>query len=131
MSLNWDITKVRDTDSLYHKYDDKDNIIEERKDRLGMFLDPLIWASIGVDMRNITEDNIDEWLFRFEARRQAGLSCFSRKDVMITRPILERFIGLEVNVRTTTRRQFLARLCRDLARNVDGAMRKQYRGKRK
>lgn len=115
MSLNWNISNVKNWKDLYHthKKDEKgeytDEIETPRKDRLGMFLECFIWSTMAVDLGEITEGNVDEWLFRLEALRITNHSVFNRK-ITVTRPIVERFIGLKCNVCSTTRRQFLMRV---------------------
>ena len=89
--------------------------------------DRLIWKSLAVDLGEITEDNIEEWLFRlaFEQRMSdyADLEFGDGTRIWITREDLENHIGMTTNVTTKTRLNWVKRYAKqgEPARtNADG-----------
>ena len=120
MPLTYDLTKVRDYESLFNEYDDNEVLIAPRKDRLGMFLDAIIWSTIAIGLGEITEGNVDEWVFRLEFRRLCGVSTMADK-IQITKPIISRFIGLKTNVICESRRKFLMRVSTRVESDVNGS----------
>lgn len=94
MSLNWDITKVHDTESL------------TENDRVT--LDSLIWASIPVGIAEITEDNAYEFYTRLAYyERVAGAGRHKDGESIYMQPgDVKRFIGLKTNVSRKTKTVF-------------------------
>lgn len=132
MSLDWNIKEVRDRKDLFHTFKTKtrpngeveetDDIETPRKDKLGMFLDTLIWACMSVDLRGIEEKNIEEWMFRLQVLEMTKDKIPSDPRFRITRGVLRRFIGLHTNVYTTTRRAFMAKIAKYLEREAEHAI---------
>ena len=75
--------------------------------------DRLIWESLAVDLGSITEENIDEWLYRMEINRAfsdyADLEFGDGTKIWITREDLENHIGMTTNVTTLTRLKWIKR----------------------
>jgi hypothetical protein len=93
MALNWDMTKVYDTEALHES--DYEWAISE----------VIIFGSMGVDLGSITEENLDEWTYRITLYQKlnGALLRIDGKPFYVTRAHLERRIGLKVNVCNMTR----------------------------
>lgn len=110
MSLDWNMTAVKDFENL-HKSDD-DRVVT----------DMLVWGSLSLDLGEITEKNIDEWLFRMKAFERVAGQGQGIKDGRSFNPgreDMERRIGMRTNVCTKTRKQFLKKCCNMLERFCD------------
>lgn len=75
----------------------------------------LIWGSIATDMGEITEKNVDEWLFRFKFLESVGKSITNQP---MTRSVIERWVGLRMNVVTLTRKKWMKRVMEQIERDV-------------
>ena len=109
MSLDWNMTKVKDFESLKT---DEDRAIN----------DILIWGSLSVDLGEITEKNVDEWVFRFKVlERVSGhpAGWKGKERFNPSRADIGRRIGMHTNVCTKTRKQFLKKCCNMLERFCD------------
>ena len=105
MALHWSIERVKDWQQLTE--DD-----EQRK-----ITEAVVWAALVYDLNDVTEKNVDEWLFRQEFARHTDdfypitrpCSQDHKRDVF-TRTELERRIGLSKNVTNTSRAAFQKKL---------------------
>ena len=78
-------------------------------------------VALPVGLCEIADDNIDEWVYRFDAWQDAfgaSLRYADGRDLRIGRADFERFKGLRVNASPMTRTKFDAHLCREKARRV-------------
>lgn len=103
MSLNWNMENVDKLEDLHS--DDNEWAISES----------IIWATMMVDLGEITEDNIDEWAYRLallQAVWGANMSA-SGNPFYLTKEHIERRVGLSVNVGNMTRNQWLKKLLKD------------------
>lgn len=68
----------------------------------------LIWGAMLVDIGDITEKNIKEWMFRLEmlAQMDVHIGTTNGKGWIPTQQDLEKRIGFKTNVYTTTRSKF-------------------------
>lgn len=106
MSLNWNLTKVKELDKL-HEDDNWSGII-----------DMMIWATMMVDMGDITEKNWQEFAARIYLHQkmwgamlaQTDKETGKREDFFITPFHVKRLIGLSTNVGTKTNAQWLKRM---------------------
>jgi len=104
MSLNWDLTNVKDYEKLC--YIELDEINEETGKpycQLQPLTNALIWAGIPVGLNGITEDNYVEWWHRLAALQSwhgAYLMDADGNDKVITLADVKAHIGLDVNVGT-------------------------------
>lgn len=80
----------------------------------------LIWGSIAVDVGEITDKNVDEWLFRFKFLESVGRSITNQP---MTRSIIERWIGLRMNVITQPRKKWMKRVMENIERDVEYSVR--------
>lgn len=115
MSLDWNTTKVKDYDKL--KTDEEWPITEA-----------IIWMTMSLDIGDITEKNIPEWLFRIRIfTRVSDGHGFGIKDGKPWNPSeedLRKRIGLTTNVGTRTRKQYLAKVMKNLELNVLAELKK-------
>lgn len=116
MSLDWNITKVANKDTVCFNYPEG----EDGPRQLRQITENLIWATIAVDLGNITAKNIDEWLVRLQiVARVSGSDTYTS----ILRSDLENHIGLSTNVTTCTRAGFLRKMTRCLEREANASVR--------
>lgn len=101
MSLNWDSTRCSNPNPV------NDNESGERE--------CLIWGSIATDMGEITEKNVNEWFFRFKFLESVGKSITTQP---MTRSVIERWIGLRMNVVTLPRKKWMKRVMDQIERDV-------------
>jgi len=88
MSLNWDISKVKDWKT------------KKKSKRNRAVLEALIWATMGIGIRKITKKNLIKFYARlvaWEHIRGAFLYTKSGKPAYITFDELQTWIGLETN----------------------------------
>lgn len=99
MSLNWDISNCNNWDDL-------------KSDKEWGITNTLIWATMSVDMKGITEENWAEFYSRVKAIEAAyGAICSSPDgDYFITIEDVKRRIGLTTNVATKTASQFFKKI---------------------
>ena len=89
-------------------------------------LDRLIWGTLVVDIGEITDANIGEWLFRMRLgdRMMGGRGYFTMEYVNekrfdITADHLRKFVGLKTNVSTTTRAKWLKKVVSQASERVE------------
>jgi urate oxidase len=80
----------------------------------------LIWASIGVDLGSITEDNVDDWVFRLALIQKidGAYMRLNGKPLFLVREHVERRIGLRVNVVNMTKTKWINKLLNNRDINV-------------
>jgi hypothetical protein len=108
MPLTWDMHSVKDVENLHS--DDHEWAISES----------LIWASIGVDLGSITEDNVDDWVFRLALIQKidGAYMRLNGKPLFLVREHVERRIGLRVNVVNMTKTKWINKLLNNRDINV-------------
>jgi len=84
----------------------------------------IIFASMGVALGSITEDNIEEWLFRLLFKEQLGQSLVPPE--YINMDVLRRHIGLKVNVCDEDRERFLLGCMRTAEQGLLYTMRSKH-----
>jgi len=115
MGLNLDMTKVKDFDKL-------------KSDEESAKTNVLIWATMTIDLGEITEKNIDEWLFRAKLYTKAtGHGLGSNKDGIWnpSKEDLIKRIGLHCNVCSTTRAAYMKKVMKALEHDVEYEIRKE------
>lgn len=85
----------------------------------------LTWGAMAVDLGSITEKNVDEWLFRLYFQEQVGLDYISLGEMTMqdVREGLLRWKGLSTNVQTLTRKQWLAKVVKNMEERVASKIR--------
>lgn len=113
MALHWDSTKCVPPEPV----DDNDHNGREL----------MIWGSVFTDMGEITEKNVDEWVFRIRFLEEIGASV-SKEPIPNLEGLVRRWIGLKMNVFTETRRKWMnkrmKRVEQDVIRNIKHAKEK-------
>lgn len=129
MSLNWDLTKVRDFESLWEEVDEGPR--QGKGQKLKPFAESVIWATIMTDLGEVTAKNVEEWDFRLRALEMIGSTNMIewsddkiRRECNPTREHIERMIGLRVNVASVSRDAWLRGMFR---RHLEGAVRDAQR----
>ena len=95
MSLDWNAEKVSD--------------LERKREENPRMLDCLIWASLSIGMGEITEKNLNEWVYRLRRFAFEGKPLLLNKDKTpyeITEETIRPWIGLRTNVRTISNASF-------------------------
>ena len=95
MALRWDSTTCVPPEPV----DDNDHNGREL----------MIWGSVFTDMGEITEKNVDEWVFRIRFLEEIKRSV-SKEPIPDLEGLVRRWIGLKMNVLTETRRKWLSKL---------------------
>lgn len=99
MALTYDLTGIKNWSELcFHE----DRVFKVRSENI-------IFITLGVEMGEITEKNLDEFYWRIKVWARA-----LGTDFKITKGELALHIGLKTNVKTITKKQFLAKICRVL-----------------
>ncbi len=132
MSLNWDLTKIKNQDQLCWEKDDEGN------DKLNPVTESLIWLTMGVGYGGITEDNASDFYSRvamYEKLFGTMLSYWkdSKKiSVPITPEDVHSHIGLRTNVSKDTdasfRKRIVENFIREQKRNFDYAIKEDIDG---
>lgn len=87
MSLNWDISEVKDVET-------------KKRENWGV-IESLIWSSLTVGLSKITENNLSEWVYRLNRMQlEYGEPCTWTVDN------IHPYIGLKTNVSTLTPTEF-------------------------
>lgn len=109
MSLNWNISKVKDFEKLYTQKD------EEGKTKLKKVPETIIYLTTIVGMGEITDKNWEQFYNRVNFIEKLGgtflLKQYRKKPIprFITEDDVKQMIGLTTNASTMTQAQFLKR----------------------
>lgn len=104
MSLRWNTEKCRPP--------------QANGDEEAIFRTSLIYLTLGLDLGSVTEDNVDEWLWRIWHQKTAGLEYFDVPEGMtpqVLRAMIARWVGLYTNVPSKPRKEYLRRASQVLA----------------
>lgn len=110
MSLDYNLTNVRDYENLYE--DAGDDMV-----RLNPLTEMLIFGTMIVDMGEITEKNWREFFVRFNAANQVmrvWVDIQSKKPTSVSADDIKRHIGLKTNVVTTSKAKFMDKLIKSV-----------------
>lgn len=102
MALHWDSTKCNPPEPA------DDNDFNGRE--------CMIWGSIAVDMGEITEKNVGEWMFRLRFLERIGQGIST---VSIPESVVRRWVGLKMNVFTETRKKWMKKRMERLEEQVE------------
>ena len=92
--------------------------VDERDSR---WRERLAWGATMIDLREITAENAEEWLYRFRFLEQCGLEPVEA-DGPMTMEAIQRWTGLTMNVNTLPRKRWLAKVMRHIERGVPRAV---------
>jgi hypothetical protein len=124
MSLNWNVANVKDHDNVcFYKAEknDPDTGLVKGERYLKGYTDALVWLTMSVGLDEITEDNIDEWMYRLSIEYAFQDSTVSRcvngewERMYHDENSLRQHIGLYTNAGTISRDEFHAKIIRILA----------------
>lgn len=101
MSLNWDSTKCA-------------NPVPANETEAGE-RECLIWGSIGLDLGEITQENVNEWFFRFKFLEKINRGFTTQP---MTMDVIQRWVGLRMNVISQTRKKWIKRVMEQVEREV-------------
>lgn len=116
MSLNWDLTKIKNSDTICWEKDENDN------SKLNAVTESLIWLTMGVGYGTITEDNASDFYSRvamYEKLFGTMLSYWKDSEkisVPITPEDIHNHIGLSTNVSKDTDASFRKRIVENFIR---------------
>jgi hypothetical protein len=127
MALNWNLADIKDSDSvcwIEATRDDPNHGIEAGKSYMNPVTNALIWATIAVDLGEITETNAAEFFARLRFTEQIDGPFLIRAEVdgvrpegaaaYITAEEVWAHVGLCCNVSPKTRAQWMKRWNRDI-----------------
>jgi hypothetical protein len=124
MSINFDLTKIADFESLY---EDAPSVGGEPRYRIIPKYDAIIFPlSAFIHLGTITPDNLAEWAFRLSVLAQANITVLRTPAGTKYNPSIDdvvRMTGLEVNVTPRTRAGFLKDVARILSERATTAQR--------
>ncbi len=109
MSLNWDISKVKNADELYKTVEEDG----KRVSYMGILTESLIWATIPVGIGTITEKNAEKFFKRLRIVEAAGGNRLVHPDGRrhyITLEEVRRHIGLSTNASRLNDSEFIENL---------------------
>ena len=107
MSLDWDCEKCA-------------NPLPDSKEEAGIRT-ALIWACMGLRLGRISEDNVDEWVFRIFHQKRLGLEFLHLDDAVTPQEVegwVRRWIGMYTNVKTEPRKKWLKAMCEILEKRT-------------
>jgi hypothetical protein len=116
MSLDWNLTKIKNSDTICWEKDENDN------DKLNPVTESLIWLTMGVGYGSITEDNASDFYSRvamYEKLFGTMLSYWKDSEkisVPITPEDVNNHIGLSTNVSKDTDASFRKRIVENFIR---------------
>ena len=126
MPLNWNVANVKDHDNVCYYVATKDNMdygMRAGESYLKGTTDALVWLTMSVGLTEISEDNIDEWLYRLGIEYSIHGSTISRCVDGKWEPIyhdensLRQHIGLETNAGDISREEYHEKVIRILGSN--------------
>lgn len=103
MSLNWDSSRCNAGDTPANEVENG-------------WRECLIFGSICIDIGVITDENVDEVLFRYRFLEQIGRSITTSP---MTREAIQRWVGLRTNVINMTRAKWVNKITKRLAEEVE------------
>lgn len=91
------------------------------------FTEAMVWGCLKVDLSRVTEQNVDEWLFRIEVLRQLDMSLttYQGEPWYPNREVVLKFIGLRTNVSPMTRTKWMAKIKKHLEITAKRAVERQ------
>ena len=106
MALHWEIGETR----FY-----RERTVEERGELLPL-LDAVIWATMAVDLGEITEENLDEFTRRY--RILYGIWGERPEYIDAVTALLPELVGLRTNVTNTSKAAFKTKVMKALDRDA-------------
>jgi hypothetical protein len=126
MALTWNVGNVKGYKTLCYQVAEKNNAdygIKAGDSYLKGTTDALIWLTMSVGLSEITEDNIDEWMYRLAIEYAMNPSTVNRCVDGEWEPIyhdensIRQHIGLYTNAGTISRKEYHEKVLRILHSN--------------
>lgn len=113
MALTWDLTKIKDHDTICFIETETGEVDEDGKPlvRLNPVTEALIWTTMGVGIGRITEDNAGEFYARAYIMERANGAMLTKQGepAYLTIEDVQAHIGLSCNVSYETRDEWALR----------------------
>jgi hypothetical protein len=124
MSLNWNVSKIHDYENVcWVKKEDGSEVLNGATNCL-------IWSTMAVGLGEISENNLEEWLWRLEFLKGVGRTEPNLCDL----DLLEQHIGLKCNVIDEPRGKWSNRIIKTFKQDIDYKVRRamwENRGREK
>lgn len=91
--------------ALNYRYEGKDDTTKWTKADWKTY-NTLVWFTLAVDIGNITNSSIEEFCYRVN-KQELCQNGNDGKSVELTSEMIEKFIGLQTNVYTLSRREWI------------------------
>lgn len=124
MPLNWNVANVKDNDNVcFFTATENSHGRQAGNQYLKASTDALIWLTMSVGLDEITEDNIDEWLYRLAIEYAINDSTLYQivdgksERVYHDENSLRQHIGLYTNAGTISRKEYHEKILRILHNN--------------
>jgi hypothetical protein len=122
VSLNYDLRDVQENEHTTSEETHNDGTIQ----KWGRWTETLIFATMAVDMGEITEKNYQQFYQRHRwFLRAAGINPRDYTDAGYSEEVVKAHIGLKTNVFTTTEAAYKKRLLSILMDSVDDEIRRE------
>lgn len=140
MSLNWNVSKIKNVDEVVWEEAKEDvpseGIVKGEK-YMSTLTNALIWTTMAIDLGEITKANIDEWIRRCRALEANDSPVLRQYDeatkkwvpLPVSREMLERHIGLTTNVPNTSPAKFDRKMREIVADRVKREARRREAGR--
>lgn len=115
MALHWNIGDIENWEEVCQYVDNPEAPEDEQVTKLKPFTNALIWATMGIGMREITEKNYKEFYSRLrysdalDGNKTLAWDFEKREQRDYTLEDVKRHIGLSTNASNLTRNQFIKR----------------------
>jgi len=118
MSLDWDC-------------EDCANPLPANEEESGI-RNALIWGTVALCLGSITEENVDEWVFRLMHQKRLGLDHMWIDDDVKPPEVegwVRRWIGMVTNAKTLPRKEWLSQCCEILEKRTVEQLQYHKQGK--
>lgn len=125
MALHWDLSRIKDQETLCWWTATEDNIsagVAKGEQGLKAVTEALIWHTMGLGLGRITEQNVEEFWLRLQLYEKLhGYTVYDAKAK--PRPLtweeVTAHIGLRTNASTLTRGTWVRKLTNDFMREAE------------
>lgn len=116
MSLDWDLTNIKDNETVCWIPDPTDDMPDAVS--MNPVTEALIWATLAVDIGRLTEENLDEFAYRlhFWERMFSPYLIENGKGREMTYKEIKAHVGLSTNVMNISRAQWMKKNTRSIER---------------
>lgn len=135
MSLNWDISDVKDYEEIsirHDDYGDNDHLTREQLAQ-SLITSALVWRTMAVGIGRITEENAKEFALRSKMLEEMNGTTLhlNGEDYSITLEDITRRIGLTTNASKFTEAQFAKTMVKRLRERAESRVFRDEKGREK